>query len=70
MENNYQNDDIEQLLRDQLRDQKMYPSEHVWENIRTEIHGNTSWPALTFIAIFIIIALTISTIYITHLKKS
>lgn len=70
MENNYhQNEEIEQFLRDELKEQKMYPSEHVWENIRTEIHGNTSWPALTFIALFIIMALTISTIYNYPPKK-
>ena len=70
MENNYhQNDEIEQFLRDELSEQKMYPSEYIWENIRTEIHGNRAWPALTFIALFIIIAVTISTIYNYPPKK-
>lgn len=63
MENNFNIDDpLEQFLQDNVKDQKMYPSEHVWENIRTSIHGNRSWPALTFIAVFIITALTIVTI--------
>jgi hypothetical protein len=45
-----------------VKDQKIYPSEQLWENIRTSIHGDRSWPALTFIALFIITILTIATI--------
>jgi hypothetical protein len=64
MDNKYNtNDELEQYLRDEVEDHKMYPSEHVWENIRTEIHGNPSWPALSFIAIAVILALTISTVF-------
>jgi hypothetical protein len=64
MENNFNIDDpLEQFLQDNVKDQKMYPSEYVWENIRTSIHGDRSWPALTFIALFIITALTIATIF-------
>lgn len=63
MENNFNIDDpLEQFLQDSVKDQKMYPSEHIWENIRTSIHGDRSWPALTFIALFIITSLTIATI--------
>ena len=40
----------------------MYPSDPVWNKIRTELHGNQSWPALTFISLFIISALTIFTL--------
>lgn len=40
----------------------MYPSDHVWNQIRTELHGNQSWPALTFISLFIISALTVTTL--------
>jgi len=64
MENNFNtNDELEQYLKDEADGHKMYPSEHVWENIRTEIHGNPSWPALTFIAIAVILTLTVSTLY-------
>lgn len=64
MENNYNtNDELEQYLKDEADGHKMYPSEHVWENIRTEIHGNPSWHALTFIAIAVILTLTVSTLY-------
>ncbi len=63
MENNFnQNDPFEQFLQDAVKEQRMYPSEQVWENIRTSIHGDRSWPALTFIALFIITALTIATV--------
>ncbi len=64
MENNFnRNDELEQYLKDEAEGHKMYPSEYVWENIRTEIHGNPSWPALTFIAIAIILSLTVSTLF-------
>lgn len=64
MENNFQiHDEFEQFLQDEVKHHRMYPSEHVWENIRTEIHGKGSWKALTFIAIFIIVTLTATTIY-------
>lgn len=64
MEKNFnQNDDFEQYLMDEVEGHKMYPSEHIWENIRTQLHGNPSWPALTFIAIAIILTLTVSTVF-------
>jgi hypothetical protein len=58
----YQDDEFEQFLQDEVRHHRMYPSDHVWNNIRTEIHGNQTWPALTFIALFVICGLTISTL--------
>ncbi|OIR08366.1 hypothetical protein GALL_95340 [mine drainage metagenome] len=64
MENNFNtNDELNQYLIDEVESHKMYPSEHVWENIRTQLHGNPSWPALTFIAIAIILTLTVSTLF-------
>lgn len=59
---NYQDNEFKQLLQDEVKHHRMYPSDHVWNNIRTEIHGNQSWPALTFIALFIIVGLTVSTL--------
>lgn len=47
----------------------MYPSDHIWKNIRTELHGYQAWPALTFISLFIITALTISTLLNNHPVK-
>lgn len=54
-------EDFEQFLQDEVKTHRMYPSDQVWNNIRTEIHGKQSWPALTFISLFIISALTVST---------
>ncbi len=59
---NYQDENFEQLLQDEVKQHRMYPSDHIWNNIRTEIHGNQTWPALTFIAILIIAGLTVSTL--------
>jgi hypothetical protein len=58
----YQDDEFKQFLQDEVGQHRMYPSDHVWNNIRTEIHGNQTWPALTFIALLVISVLTISTL--------
>ncbi len=62
---NYQDEDFEQLLQDEVKQHRMYPSDHIWGNIRTEIHGNQTWPALTFIALLIISGLTVSTLLLS-----
>lgn len=59
-------DEFEQFLHDEVKQHRMYPSDHVWSNIRTELHGHRSWPALTFISVFIITALTLSTVLTTQ----
>ncbi|MGC5254675.1 hypothetical protein, partial [Escherichia coli] len=41
----------------------------VWKNIRTELHGNRTWPALTVIALLVITSLTFSTILMTSTKE-
>jgi hypothetical protein len=69
MKNRDLQDDFEQFLQDEVKTHRMYPSDHVWNQIRTELHGNQSWPALTFISLFIISALTISTL-LNHTPKS
>lgn len=62
----YQDDDLEQFLQDEVKQHRMYPSDHIWKNIRTELHGYKAWPALTFISLFILTALTISTLLNNH----
>lgn len=62
MKNKYQQEDFEQFLQEEVKSHRMYPSDPVWNNIRTELHGNQSWPALTFISLFIISALTVFTL--------
>lgn len=59
-------EEFEQFLQDEVKQHRMYPSDHVWTNIRTELHGYRSWPALTFISVFIITALTLSTVLSTQ----
>lgn len=62
----YQDDNLEQFLQDEVKQHRMYPSDHIWKNIRTELHGYKAWPALTFISLFILTALTISTLLNNH----
>jgi hypothetical protein len=70
MDNNfYQDDEFEQFLQEEVKQHRMYPSDHIWKNIRTELHGYRTWPALTFISLFIITALTISTLLNNHPDK-
>lgn len=59
-------DEFEQFLQDEVKQHRMYPSDHIWKNIRTELHGYKAWPALTFISLFIITALTVSTLLNNH----
>jgi hypothetical protein len=61
MEKRNQLDVFEEFLLDEVNEHKMYPSDRVWNNIRTEVHGKRSWPALTIIALSVLSALTIST---------
>lgn len=66
MDNQNYQDEFEQFLQDEVKQHRMYPSDHIWKNIRTELHGYKAWPALTFISLFIITALTISTLINNH----
>lgn len=66
MDNKFYQDDLEQFLQEEVKQHRMYPSDHIWKNIRTELHGYDAWPALTFISLFIITALTISTLLNNH----
>lgn len=66
MENQKYQDEFEQFLHDEVKQHRMYPSDRVWTNIRTELHGHRSWPALTFISLFIVTALTLSTVLTTQ----
>ena len=61
MEKRNQLDAFEEFILDEVNEHKMYPSGRVWDNIRTEVHGNRSWPALTIIALTVLSALTIPT---------
>lgn len=69
MDNKLNQDEFELFLQDEVKQHRMYPSDHIWKNIRTELHGYKAWPALTFISLFIITALTISTLINNHPDK-
>jgi hypothetical protein len=59
-----QDNEFEQFLQEELQDHRMYPADEVWKNIRTNLHGNPAWPALTVISILVIFSLTVSTLLI------
>lgn len=59
-------DELEEFLQDEIKDHRMYPSDQIWRNIQTEVHGPQTWPALTFISLFIISALTVATLINNH----
>ena len=61
MEKRNELDAFEEFLLDEVNEHKMYPSGRVWNNIRSEVQGKRSWPALTIIALTVLSALTIST---------
>lgn len=54
MENDYNRDNFEEFLQDQLRNQKMFPNDEVWRKINNQLHGEKRWPALTFAALLLI----------------
>ncbi len=67
------NDDLEDFLQKQADDHRMYPSDKLWRNIQFTLHGESRWPALTYISIFIIAALVVSTLLVKpeeRLKKN
>ena len=66
MDNNRYQDELEDFLQDETKDHRMYPSDQIWRNIQTEVHGPQSWPALSFISLFIISALTVATLVNNH----
>jgi hypothetical protein len=66
MDNNMYQDELEEFLQDEVKDHRMYPSDQIWRNIQNEVHGPQTWPALTFISIFIISALTVATLINNH----
>ena len=56
MDNKEYLDEFEQFLQEEVKQHRMYPSDHIWKNIRVQMHGYKAWPALTFISLFIITA--------------
>lgn len=66
MEQRFYDNELNNFLQKETDNHKMFPSDKVWRSIHQELHGKKSWPALTVIALMIIVALTISTIIYDH----
>ncbi|HVX25064.1 MAG TPA: hypothetical protein VHB70_01885 [Parafilimonas sp.] len=54
--------DFERYLKDQAGEHRMYPSDHVWKNIRKKIQPPKKWPALSAFTVLIISALVVGTV--------
>ncbi|MFM7357948.1 MAG: outer membrane beta-barrel protein [Sediminibacterium sp.] len=61
-----QEETFEEFLQESVKGHRMYPSDQLWSRIRTDMHGNRSWPALTFISLLIISSLTVFTLINNH----
>ncbi len=73
MKQSLQNDEFEIYLRQQVKNHRMYATDGIWRNIQNTIHTQTSWPALSFISIFLIAVITAGTLLTkpnTHLLPS
>lgn len=62
-------DDFEELLKNHTEKHRIYPSDAVWRNINNGLHGKRRWPALTFSAILIGAVLTAGFIFL-HPNKN
>ena len=69
MKNNFNLDELEEFLSESAEQHRLYPSDKVWRNINTELHGNKKWPALTFAALLTGAVITAGLILI-HPDKS
>lgn len=63
------NDWLESFLQEQTDKHRLYPSDQLWQNIQENIHGKKPWPALTIVALAILVALTVSTLLNNHPDK-
>ncbi len=59
----FYDNEFERFLQQQVKQHRMYPSDAVWKGIYQQIHGEKKWPGLYFIAILLIAALSICTIF-------
>ncbi len=62
MRNQLYDNEFEKYLKEKTDQHRLYPSDQVWRNIQSEIHGYRKWPALTLISVLIITALVIGTV--------
>jgi len=55
-------DAFEQFLTDETDKHQLFASDAVWANISKQVQKEKSWPALTIVAFFIVIGLSVATI--------
>jgi hypothetical protein len=65
MEDNFNQNDFEEFLQDQVRNHRMYPSDAVWREIDKKLHGEKRWPALTVAASMLLTATVLLCVYFT-----
>jgi Outer membrane protein beta-barrel domain len=64
MENEFYNEqDLEQFLQEQVQKHRMYPNDSLWNGIYNELQGHRRWPGLMVVAVFIVAALTLGTLF-------
>ncbi|MCW3112364.1 MAG: hypothetical protein JWR18_760 [Segetibacter sp.] len=63
MEDNFNHDDFEEFLQDQVRNHRMYPGDAVWREIDKKLHGEKRWPALTIAAAMLVSATVLICVY-------
>lgn len=62
MKDHKYHNNLEQFLQSQAEKHKLFPDDKIWRNIYQEIHDKKHWYALPIVSLFIIAALTVSTI--------
>lgn len=60
MERNFYNDDFEEFLKQKADQNKMYPSDRVWNNVYGSLHNRRRWFAIGLVLLLITSALMIS----------
>ena len=65
MEDNFNQNDFEEFLQDQVRNHRMYPSDAVWREIDKKLHGEKRWPALTIVASLLLAVTVLVCVYFT-----
>ncbi|GEO10679.1 hypothetical protein [Segetibacter aerophilus] len=63
MEDNFNYDDFEEFLQDQVKNHRMYPADAVWREIDKKLHGEKRWPALTIAAAMLVSATVLICVY-------
>ncbi|WP_018617220.1 outer membrane beta-barrel protein [Segetibacter koreensis] len=59
MEDNFNQNNFEEFLKEEVRNHRMYPTDTVWRDINKKLHGDKKWPGLT-VAAFTLLSVTIA----------